>query len=160
MAFKIVMNMLVVDEIAVRHRCRLYFNFLHDGVAVVVRADPAFVVIAQHVTQTLEFRTDVAHQASHLHESRNLVRCFFAGSILELLPSAIPLPGGTLGAEGGFAFLFGSMFGSALSAGYVVWRMVEYVLPVLVSVPLMGLRTRSGLSINARLRRIRARWRR
>jgi uncharacterized membrane protein YbhN (UPF0104 family) len=71
--------------------------------------------------------------------------------MLELLTSAIPLPGGTGGAEGGFAFLFGS----ALSAGYVVWRMVEYVLPVLASVPLMGLRTTSGLSLNARLRRMR-----
>jgi hypothetical protein len=38
-----------------------------------------------------------------------------------------------------------------------VWRMVEYVLPVLASVPLMGLRTRNGLSLNARLRRWRAR---
>ena len=77
--------------------------------------------------------------------------------MLELLTSAIPLPGGTLGAEGGFAFLFGSMFGPALSAGYVVWRFVEYILPVLAAVPLMGLRTRSGLSINARLRRMRNR---
>ena len=90
----------------------------------------------------------------------DFLTCWACGSILELLTSAIPLPGGTRGAEGGFAFLFGSMFGSALSAGYVVWRMVEYVLPVLVSVPLMGLSTRSGLSINARLRRLRARWRR
>ena len=87
----------------------------------------------------------------------DLVTCLACGSMLELLTSAIPLPGGTLGAEGGFAFLFGSMFGPALSAGYVVWRFVEYILPVLAAVPLMGLRTRSGLSINARLRRMRNR---
>lgn len=85
----------------------------------------------------------------------DFLTCLACGSMLELLTSAIPLPGGTGGAEGGFAFLFGSMFGSALSAGYVVWRMVEYVLPVLASVPLMGLRTTSGLSLNARLRRMR-----
>ena len=90
----------------------------------------------------------------------DFLTCLACGSMLELLTSAIPLPGGTLGAEGGFAFLFGGMFGSALSAGYVVWRMVEYVLPVLAAVPLMGLRTKSGLSLNARLRRLRARWRR
>ncbi len=30
--------------------------------------------------------------------------------MLEPLTSAIPLPGGTGGAEGGFAFLFGHMF--------------------------------------------------
>ena len=87
----------------------------------------------------------------------DFLTCLACGSMLELLTSAIPLPGGTLGAEGGFAFLFGSMYGETLSAGYVVWRMVEYVLPVLVSVPLMGLRTRNGLSLNARLRRWRAR---
>ena len=87
----------------------------------------------------------------------DFLTCLACGSMLELLTSAIPLPGGTLGAEGGFAFLFGSMYGETLSAGYVVWRMVEYVLPVLASVPLMGLRTRNGLSLNARLRRWRAR---
>lgn len=87
----------------------------------------------------------------------DLITCLACGSMLELLTSAIPLPGGTLGAEGGFAFLFGEMFGSALSAGYVVWRAVEYVIPVLAAVPLMGLRTRSDLSINARLRRLRNR---
>jgi uncharacterized protein (TIRG00374 family) len=87
----------------------------------------------------------------------DFLTCWACGSMLELLTSAIPLPGGTLGAEGGFAFLFGGMFGSALPAGYVVWRMVEYVLPVLVAVPLTGLRTRSGLSLNARLRRWRSR---
>ena len=97
----------------------------------------------------------VVLRAFGIHQS--LLTCLACGAILELLTSAIPLPGGTFGAEGGFAFLFGPMFGSALSAGYVVWRMVEYVLPVLAAVPLMGLRTRSGLSLNARLRRWRLR---
>lgn len=87
----------------------------------------------------------------------DFLTCWACGSMLELLTSAVPLPGGTLGAEGGFAFLFGAMFGEALSAGYVVWRMIEYILPVLTAVPLMGLRTRSGLSINARIRRFRNR---
>lgn len=87
----------------------------------------------------------------------SLLTCLACGSMLELLTSAIPLPGGTGGAEGGFAYLFGPMFGSALPAGYVVWRMVEYVLPVLVAAPLMSLRTNSGLSINARWSRLQAR---
>lgn len=85
--------------------------------------------------------------------NQSLLTCLACGSMLELLTSAIPLPGGTFGAEGGFAFLFGGMYKEALSAGYVVWRMIEYVLPVLAAVPLMGLRTRSGLSLNARIRR-------
>lgn len=91
---------------------------------------------------------------------QSLLTCLACGSILELLTSAIPLPGGTGGAEGGFAFLFGAMFGPAISAGYVVWRAIEYVLPVLAAVPLMGLRTRNGLSLNARLRRWRSSRRR
>ena len=88
----------------------------------------------------------------------DFLTCMACGSMIELLTSAIPLPGGTGGAEGGFAFLFASMFGDALSAGYVVWRMLQYVLPVLASIPLMGLRTTSGLSLNARIRRFKSRF--
>jgi len=90
----------------------------------------------------------------------DFLTCLACGAMLELLTSAIPLPGGTGGAEGGFAFLFGSMFGDTLSAGYVVWRMIEYILPVLAAVPLMGLRSRSGLSVNARVRRLLQRFER
>lgn len=87
----------------------------------------------------------------------DFLTCLACGSMLELLTSAIPLPGGTGGAEGGFAYLFGNMFGEALPAGYVVWRAIEYVLPVLAAAPLMALRTHSGLSINARWSRLQAR---
>ena len=90
---------------------------------------------------------------------QSILTCLACGAILELLTSAIPLPGGTFGAEGGFAFLFGPMFGDALSAGFVVWRMVEYILPVLVAAPLMSLRSRGGRPLRARLRRWRSRWR-
>lgn len=71
----------------------------------------------------------------------NLLTCLACGSMLELLTSAVPLPGGTFGAEGGFAFLFAGMFNGAVAAGYVVWRMLEYFLPTLVTVPLLGLRS-------------------
>lgn len=81
----------------------------------------------------------------------DILTCVACGSMLELLTSAIPLPGGTGGAEGGFALLFGYMFGDARSAGYVVWRAIEYILPVLFSIPLMGLKTKSGKSVYKRL---------
>ena len=87
----------------------------------------------------------------------DLITCLACGSMLELLTSAIPLPGGTGGAEGGFAFLFAPMFGSSITAGYVVWRMVEYFLPVLVAVPLLGLRSHGGPSIHVRWKRLRSR---
>ena len=85
----------------------------------------------------------------------DLVTCLACGSMLELLTSAIPLPGGTGGAEGGFAFLFGWMFGSDITAGYVVWRMLEYFLPTLVAVPLMGLRSYGNGSLHSRWQRFR-----
>jgi uncharacterized protein (TIRG00374 family) len=84
----------------------------------------------------------------------SLLTCIACGSMLELLTSAIPLPGGTGGAEGGFALLFGYMFGSATSAAFVVWRLIEYILPVLFAIPAMGLSTKSGMSVNARLRKL------
>ena len=78
--------------------------------------------------------------------------------MLELLTSAIPLPGGTGGAEGGFAVLFGGMFGDAnVAAGYVVWRSVEYFLPVLAAIPLLSLRSDRGQSIAARWARFKRR---
>lgn len=78
----------------------------------------------------------------------DLLTCLACGSMLELLTSAIPLPGGTFGAEGGFAFLFMPMFGQSTAAGYVIWRMVEFFLPIFVALPLLGLRSNSGRSIH------------
>jgi hypothetical protein len=86
----------------------------------------------------------------------DFITCVACGSMLELLTSAIPLPGGTGGAEGGFAFLFAPMFGPAISAGYVVWRMVEYFLPVLAATPLLGLRSRGRENVHERFVRYRA----
>ena len=87
----------------------------------------------------------------------DLVTCLAAGSMIELLTSAIPLPGGTGGAEGGFAFLFKPMFGDATSAGFVVWRSIEYFLPTLVAAPLLSLVSTSGISVNERWERYKAR---
>lgn len=75
--------------------------------------------------------------------------------MLELLTSAVPLPGGTGGAEGGFAYLFGHMFGPTISAGYVIWRFVEYFLPILVALSLMALRSSHRTNIHQRYERIR-----
>lgn len=94
----------------------------------------------------------VAH-AFGFHDA-DLVTCLAAGSMLELLTSAVPLPGGEGGAEVGFAMLFGPIFGSTVSASYVVWRFIEYVLPILAAVPLLGLRSRGGSNVYQRLARI------
>lgn len=78
------------------------------------------------------------------HIESDIVTCLAAGSMLELLTSAIPLPGGTGGAEGGFAFLYRPLFGDAVAAGYVVWRAVEYFIPVAAAAPLTTLQSRDG----------------
>ena len=80
----------------------------------------------------------------------DLVICLASGSMLELLINAVPLPGGTGGAEVGFAYLFSGMFGQHLAAGFVIWRAVEYLLPVLVAAPCMGMRSDGGVSIRRR----------
>ncbi len=86
--------------------------------------------------------------------------CLASGSMVELLVNAIPLPGGAGGAEVGFTYLFQGMFGWHLSAGLVIWRSVEYLLPVIIAAPCMGMRSTSTESIYRRwTRRMRNIWR-
>lgn len=80
----------------------------------------------------------------------NLLICLASGSMVELLVNAIPLPGGAGGAEVGFSYLFGGMFGWHLSAGLVIWRSIEYLLPVLIAAPCMGMRSTTSESIYRR----------
>ena len=90
-------------------------------------------------------------------EEADLLICTASGSMLELLINAVPLPGGTGGAEVGFAYLFKDMFGSHLAAGFVIWRAVEYLLPVLIAAPCMGMRSGGAESIGCRWARMRGR---
>ncbi len=90
----------------------------------------------------------------------NFLVCLASGSMVELLVNAIPLPGGAGGAEVGFTYLFQGMFGWHLSAGLVIWRSVEYLLPVIIAAPCMGMRSGSKESIYRRwTRRMRNIWR-
>ena len=83
-------------------------------------------------------------------EPADLLLCTASGSMLELLVNAVPLPGGTGGAEVGFAYLFKDMYGSHLAAGFIIWRAIEYLLPVLIAAPCMGMRSNGGVSIHRR----------
>lgn len=83
----------------------------------------------------------------------DLLVCLASGSMVELLVNAIPLPGGAGGAEVGFTYLFQGMFGWHLSAGLVIWRSIEYLLPVLIAAPCMGMRSTTGESIYNRWNR-------
>ena len=90
-------------------------------------------------------------------EPADFLICLASGSMLELLINAVPLPGGAGGAEVGFAILFQGMYGVHTTAGFVIWRAVEYLLPVLIAAPCMGMRSKSGESLNRRWVRTRKR---
>ena len=90
-------------------------------------------------------------------EPADFLICLASGSMLELLINAVPLPGGAGGAEVGFAILFQGMYGVHTTAGFVIWRAVEYLLPVLIAAPCMGMRSKSGESLNRRWNRFRKR---
>lgn len=62
-----------------------------------------------------------------------------ASAFVQLLSSAVPLPGGTGGAEGGFALFLGHFFGSASTAGYLLWRLITFIAPTILAAPLLGL---------------------
>ncbi|AEB07199.1 hypothetical protein Corgl_1091 [Coriobacterium glomerans PW2] len=73
-----------------------------------------------------------------------------AAAFVQLLSSAVPLPGGTGGAEGGFALFLGQFFGSAATAGYLLWRLITFIAPTIIAAPLLGLKSPHNASIHAR----------
>ena len=56
----------------------------------------------------------------------DFLECLAAGSMVQMVSSAVPLPGGTGGAEGGFLMFYGHMFGRSASAGFLIWRIVTF----------------------------------
>ncbi len=73
-----------------------------------------------------------------------------AGAMVQMFSNAVPLPGGTGGAEAGFALFFGDMFGPFVSAGFVVWRIVCYFAPTIIMPTMLGLRSSGKQSIYQR----------
>ena len=84
----------------------------------------------------------------------DFISCLAAGAFIQLLSSAVPLPGGTGGAEGGFALFLGHFFGPSATAGYLVWRIITFFGPTILTAPLLGLRSAHHASIHARWNRL------
>ena len=84
----------------------------------------------------------------------DFISCLAAGAFIQLLSSAVPLPGGTGGAEGGFALFLGHFFGPSATAGYLVWRIITFFGPTILTAPLLGLRSARHASIHARWNRL------
>lgn len=88
----------------------------------------------------------------------DFLECLAAGSMVQMVSSAVPLPGGTGGAEGGFFMFYGGMFGSAASAGFLVWRIVTFFGPTFLAVPMLQLHTTNRTrSIYRRVQSLKAR---
>ena len=74
----------------------------------------------------------------------DFLNCLAAGSMVQMVATAVPLPGGTGGTEGSFYMFYGNMFGAAnINAGFLVWRIVTFFAPTFLSVPLLGVRSRN-----------------
>ena len=74
----------------------------------------------------------------------DFLNCLAAGSMVQMVATAVPLPGGTGGAEGSFFMFYGAMFGPAnINAGFLIWRIVTFFAPTILSAPLLGLRSRN-----------------
>lgn len=87
----------------------------------------------------------------------DFLECLAAGSMVQMVASAVPLPGGTGGAEGGFVMFYRHMFGPATSAGFLVWRIVTFFAPTIIAAPLLGLTTRNRtVSIYQRVQRLKS----
>ncbi|MGN0076461.1 MAG: YbhN family protein [Parafannyhessea sp.] len=78
--------------------------------------------------------------------------CLAAGSMVQMVSSAVPLPGGTGGAEGGFFMFYGGLFGTSATAGYLIWRLITFIAPTILAAPLLSLKTTN------RTRSIYQRW--
>lgn len=72
-------------------------------------------------------------------ESVDPLTCLAAGSMVQLVSTIVPLPGGTGGAEGGFALFLGPWFGSAATAGFLIWRIFTFFGPTAFAVTMLGL---------------------
>ena len=84
------------------------------------------------------------------HHEVDFFSVMAASAFVQLLSSAVPLPGGTGGAEGGFALFLGHFFGSASTAGYLLWRLITFIAPTILAAPLLGLKSAHNESIHAR----------
>lgn len=84
------------------------------------------------------------------HHDVDFFSVMAASAFVQLLSSAVPLPGGTGGAEGGFALFLGHFYGSAATAGYLLWRLITFIAPTILAAPLLGLKSAHHASIHAR----------
>lgn len=85
----------------------------------------------------------------------DFVSCWALGSMIQLIANAMPLPGGTGGVEASFALLVGPLLGASASAGYLVWRLVQFYAYTVLCAGVITLKSKDGDgTFRARLKRL------
>lgn len=92
------------------------------------------------------------------HHDVDFFSVMAASAFVQLLSSAVPLPGGTGGAEGGFALFLGHFYGSAATAGYLLWRLITFIAPTIIAAPMLGLKSAHRATIHERWARFSGRY--
>lgn len=88
------------------------------------------------------------------HHEVDFFSVMAASAFVQLLSSAVPLPGGTGWRRGRLRTVFGSLFGTASTAGYLLWRLITFIAPTILAAPLLGLKSAHNESIHARWDRV------
>lgn len=86
-----------------------------------------------------------------LGQEQDFLTCMAAAAMVQMIANSVPLPGGTGGVEAGFVFFFGPLFGETAAAGFIVWRIITFYLPTVISLPLTALKSNSHKSIHDRM---------
>lgn len=86
-----------------------------------------------------------------LGQEQDFLTCVAAAAMVQMIANSVPLPGGTGGVEAGFIFFFGPLFGETAAAGFMLWRIITFYLPTIISLPLTTLKSRSHKSLHNRI---------
>lgn len=86
-----------------------------------------------------------------LGQEQDFLTCLAAAAMVQMLANSVPLPGGTGGVEAGFIFFFGPLFGETAAAGFIIWRLITFYFPTIVSLPLTALKSHSHKSLHNRI---------
>lgn len=84
-------------------------------------------IIIQFATAFFVFKSLGVHNVS-------LFAMISTSAYIWMLSAFIPLPGASIGAEGGFMLFFGNLIGNSgpVALGMIVWRFITYYLPTII----------------------------
>lgn len=94
--------------------------------SVIKNVRAIFILFAYSLIQLLLFYATPYFILLAFNFDASFLVVLTAGTMLQFLANAIPLPGGTGGIEASFAVFFGPLFGAKATAAYLVWRLITF----------------------------------